>query len=296
MVRVREFVSRFDIAALLSAALLIAALPHVHTRLHSKVTLDLIPAMPKAASEGKLTWDRVVIDLAPPEQIASRKLTPDQRNVAAAQAGQRLRQALTEDLLRHFKLFLYVSKAEHGALAQHMFVFDRQAHDVLHLLYAWPVSTGRERVERTPAGLQVSTYTPAGYYQLDRRRLYEQYRSRQWGEAMPYAMFFNWMNKGRKTGLAIHAAEGDGIAQLGSRASAGCVRLAPQNARTLFQLIRNRYRGQVPKFAFDNRTDTMLNNGALMRDAHGTLKLTKGYKVLVLIENTGGGGAVAAML
>src|SRR5581483_2014360 len=110
--------------------------------------------------------------------------------VAAARAEQRLRQTLTDDLLRHFKLFLYVSKAEHGALAQHMFVFDRQAHDTLHLLYAWPVSTGRDKIERTPTGLRVSTSTPAGYYQLDRKRFYEHYRSLQWDEAMQYAMFF----------------------------------------------------------------------------------------------------------
>jgi L,D-transpeptidase catalytic domain len=293
--RVRQL-STFDVTALVAAGLMMLVLQHVpQTRFHSRVKLDLGP-ITEAARAPKLTSDRVVIDLAPPERIASPKLAPDQRDVAAARAERRLRQALTDDLLQHFKLFLYVSKAEQGVLAQHMFVFDRQAHDTLHLLYAWPVSTGREKIEWAPVGVQVSTYTPAGYYQLDRWRFYEQYRSRQWDEAMPHAMFFNWVDRGRKTGLAIHAAEGAGIAQLGSRASAGCVRLSPKNARTLFELIRSGYAGDVPEFAFDNRSGTMLNNGALMRDGHGALKMTKGYRVLVLIENTGGGGTVAAML
>jgi hypothetical protein len=292
--RIRRL-STFDVTTLLAAGLMLALLQHMpHTRFHSTVKLDLTP-LTELPSQ-KLVWDHVVIDLAPPDRIASPKLAPDQRKVAAIRAEQRLRLALTDDLLRHFKLFLYVSKSERGLLGQHMFVFERQAHGALHLLYAWPVSTGRETIERTPAGLQVLTDTPAGYYQLDRRRLYEHYRSRQWGDAMPYAMFFNWIDKGRKTGLAIHAAEGPGLGQLGSRASAGCVRLSPQNARTLFELIRTRFQGDVPKFAFDSRSGTMLNNGALMRDAYGAVKLTKGYRVLVLIENTGGGGTVAAML
>jgi len=296
MVRVRECLSRFDVAALSGAALLIAALPHAHTRLHSTVKLDLTPALPSPVSEEKLTWDRIVIDLAPPEQIASPKLTPNQRRVAALRAEQRLREALTDDLLRHFKLFLYVSKADHGVLAQHMFVFDRHAHDALHLLYDWPVSTGRERMEKNPSGLRLSTYTPGGYYQLDRKRFYEHYRSHQWGEPMPHAMFFNWVDRGRKTGLAIHAANGQDVARLGTRASAGCVRLSPKNARILFDLIRTRYSGTVPKFAFDRRSNTMSNSGELMRDAHGAPKMAKGYRVLVLIENTGGGGAMAAVL
>ena len=48
---------------------------------------------------------------------------------------------------------------------------------------------------------------------------------------MPYAMFFNWENHGYQTGLAIHGATGDDIGLLGTRASAGCVRLSPENAR-----------------------------------------------------------------
>jgi hypothetical protein len=112
---------------------------------------------------------------------------------------------------------------------------------------------------------------------------------------MPYAMFFNWEHDGLQTGLAIHSATGDDVALLGNRASAGCVRLAPQNARLLFRLIRKDYSGLAPRFAYDRRTATMHNDGLLMHDAEGNLKYAEGYKVLVVIENNGGDNIVAAL-
>ena len=59
---------------------------------------------------------------------------------------------------------------------------------------------------------------------------------------MPYAMFFNWVKDGNQTGLAIHAASGEDVGKLGHRASAGCVHLSEDNARTLFAMIRAQYR------------------------------------------------------
>jgi hypothetical protein len=290
-----------NLTAMLGSGLIFATLQYApHARFHSTVSLDLLPAASEtdSVSHNQVVWDRIVIDIAPPAaQLQNRPpLSAEGKRVASALAQQRLYDALTDEMLHHFKLFLYVSKADHGPLAQRMFVFDRQKHDALRLLYEWPVSTGREKTEANPAGRILSTFTPAGYYQLDRKRFYRHYRSVQWGEPMPYAMFFNWVERGRATGLAIHGVEGTDVARLGTRASAGCVRLAPQNARILFDLIRNKYKGAVPNFAFQRRSRTMMNNGELMRDAHGAPILTRGYKVLVLIENSGGGGSTAAML
>jgi len=112
---------------------------------------------------------------------------------------------------------------------------------------------------------------------------------------MPYAMFFNWEDHGYQTGLAIHAASGDDISLLGQRSSAGCVRLAPENARVLFSLIRENYKGLVPKFAYDRKTATMANDGMLLHDSDGRVQLAQGYKVLVFIENYGGENVVAAL-
>ena len=99
--------------------------------------------------------------------------------------------------------------------------------------------------------------------------------------------------QGLQTGLAIHAATGDDIARLGSRASAGCVHLSPQNAAPLYELIRADYRGPAPRFAYNSDTQTMSNRGDFMHDAAGRLKMADGYRVLVDIEDYGGENLVA---
>lgn len=155
---------------------------------------------------------------------------------------QRLKDSLTGEMLANFDLFLYVSKADSGPWSQRMFVFQKQTNGDLVLFNNWPVSTGREKIEFNAAGAKLPSFTPAGYYELDAKRFYPHYRSMQWGEPMPYAMFFNWVKDGNPTGLAIHAASGNDVAMLGNRASAGCVRLPPEAARQLFTLIRTQYR------------------------------------------------------
>jgi lipoprotein-anchoring transpeptidase ErfK/SrfK len=207
----------------------------------------------------------------------------------------RLKDNLTSEMLGNFELFLYVSKAESGPWAQRMYVFRKQGNGNLDLLYNWPVSTGRELVEYAPNGRRAPSFTPQGYYELDPDRMYRHHMSGEWQQPMPYAMFFNWENNGRQTGLAIHGASGDDIALLGQRASAGCVRIAPENAALLFNLIKTQYRGLAPRFAYDRRTATMSNDGLMMHDAEGKLQLAEGYKVLVFIENYGGDNVVAAV-
>ncbi len=200
---------------------------------------------------------------------------------------QRLRDSLSPEMLQNFGLFVYVSKAEAGPWAQRMFVFQKAGDDLLPL-YDWPVSTGRETMEADAVGIQLPTTTPSGYYELDPKRMYESYRSVQWNESMPYAMFFNWKDHGVQTGLAIHAASDDAAGLLGMRASAGCVRLSLENARTLFTLIRDNYKGLVPKFGYDKYTATIMNNGLILHDAAGSVELAPGYSVLVYIDDYGG--------
>jgi hypothetical protein len=188
-----------------------------------------------------------------------------------------------------------VSKAEQGPWAQHLYVLRKNAAGDLDLLYSWSASTGREKSEVAPNGTRQRSTTPSGYYQLDPLRMYRRHFSGQWHEPMPYAMFFNWEKRGFQTGLAIHAATRGELSQLGTRASAGCIRIAPENARLLFHLIRSEYKGPSPRFAFDRRTATMSNDGVFMHDAAGNLRYTNGYKVLVLIENYGGKDTVATL-
>jgi hypothetical protein len=83
--------------------------------------------------------------------------------------------------------------------------------------YQWPVSTARWGY-RTPVG----TYRP--------ERLERQWYSRKYDwSPMPYSIFFHH-------GYAIHGS--NEVSRLGRPASHGCIRLAPQNAAVLFDLVK----------------------------------------------------------
>jgi lipoprotein-anchoring transpeptidase ErfK/SrfK len=85
------------------------------------------------------------------------------------------------------------------------------------LIHEWPVSTARSG-KITPTG----TWRP--------QLLSKYHRSSRYNNApMPYAIFYSG-------DYAIHGT--DQISRLGRPASAGCVRLDPANASTLFDMVR----------------------------------------------------------
>jgi lipoprotein-anchoring transpeptidase ErfK/SrfK len=91
-------------------------------------------------------------------------------------------------------------------------------------VHRWKVSTGAGRA-RTPTG----TFRPL--------RMHRHYRSQKYGNApMPHAIFFH-------KGYAIHGTYQTG--RLGRPASKGCVRLHPQSAAVLFELVRARGPGNT---------------------------------------------------
>jgi len=84
--------------------------------------------------------------------------------------------------------------------------------------HVWPVSTGKGHYD-----------TPAGEFQPF--RMERHHFSREWDDApMPYSIFFT------QEGHAIHGSYE--VRRLGRPASHGCVRLAPENAATLFALVK----------------------------------------------------------
>lgn len=86
--------------------------------------------------------------------------------------------------------------------------------------WTWPVSTGRR-----------GHATPAGSFRAF--RMEEDHYSKEWDDApMPHSIFFT------KQGHAIHGSFE--TRRLGSPASAGCVRLHPNNAKQLFALVKER--------------------------------------------------------
>ena len=285
------------------------AIPTVHLKAPAEPNL-VTPQTPEIATPGIEIADApptpaAIAPAAPPPKPSLALVPPPAPPPSAAHAlvspaelvrvTLRLKENLTHEMLDNFSLFLYVSKADNGPWAQHMYVFRKDAGGNLAMLYNWAASTGREKIEIAANGTRQPSFTPQGYYQLDPDRMYKSHFSGQWHEPMPHAMFFNWENHGLQTGLAIHGAVGLEVAQLGSRASAGCIRIAPENAALLFSLIRAQYKGLAPRFAYDRRTATMSNDGVMMHDAAGNLQLADGYKVLVFVENYGGDNVVAAL-
>jgi hypothetical protein len=217
-----------------------------------------------------------------------------QDSTAVDLVARRLNDSLSREMFASFNMFIYIDKAERGPLAERMFVFEKTG-DNLALLYDWPVSTGRESLERDAHGHLQSTITPVGYYELDPKRLFENHVSSQWNEAMPYAMFFDWKPNGHDTGLAIHGAGGDESSSLGTRASAGCVRISEENAHTLFDLVQNEFRAPAPKIAYLDGSQNVSSEGFLLHDPDGQLKLRDGYSVLVVIDDYVGESQVSSL-
>ena len=97
---------------------------------------------------------------------------------------------------------------------------DAQVMHVYHhgqLLYEWPVSTAR-----------AGKITPTGSWRP--QFLSRNHRSSRYDNApMPYSVFYSGH-------YAIHGT--DQVSRLGRPASAGCVRLHPDNARVFFDMVR----------------------------------------------------------
>ncbi|MBE0694636.1 MAG: L,D-transpeptidase [Aquamicrobium sp.] len=83
-------------------------------------------------------------------------------------------------------------------------------------IYHWPVSTARKGY-RTPTG----TFRPQRLERMWYSTIYHR-------SPMPWSIFFH-------RGYAIHGTTE--VKNLGRPASHGCVRLHPDNARTLFELV-----------------------------------------------------------
>ena len=85
------------------------------------------------------------------------------------------------------------------------------------LAYSWPVSTARK-----------GKWTPRGSWSA--KWLSRHHRSSRYNDApMPYSIFYSG-------NYAVHGT--NQISRLGRPASAGCIRLHPENAAVLFRLTR----------------------------------------------------------
>ncbi len=222
--------------------------------------------------------DTVAVAPLPPQPVA-----PDSATLAqeAGDVATHVSQKIPADLAPYFDVVIYVSKAAEGPWAQRLFLFHKNADGTLTYEESFPVSTGRERSEK------YFTATPTGLFELDVHRFMPMAHSRKWNDAqMPWAMFLDYSYRTTKAGVALHAAIGRReLADIGHRASGGCVRLPIEKANMLFHRFLADERGQVPVLAFDNARGTTNTDGLMVRDANGDVVLADGLRVLVVIDN-----------
>ncbi len=140
------------------------------------------------------------------------------------------------------KIVIIVNKANSGWHKQSVTVY-REGEQ----LYHWLVSTGREIHEVRWTGRDgkkhhavdnltgnydddvqhIFTSTPTGR-NFHPQKLEQLHHSNAWDADMPWAIFFS-------DGIALHSTPHTN--NLGHRASGGCVRLHPKNAKTLYMLV-----------------------------------------------------------
>lgn len=260
--------------------------PQVQPMTLALATTSMAPSLPTTDAAVDPAAQAVRSSL--PKELVTAELIAGTEVDPFAVAQRRLFATVPDDIEPYFDLFMYVSKSNRGPLAQRMYVFQRDADGRIVPYAEWPVSTGREKVE-LHRERRVRTTTPEGIFALNPKRFHKRYWSKTWdGAPMHHAMFYDLMNNGNQSGLAIHAAVGkDKIRKLGRRDSAGCVRLAPKNAKELFYKVRNTTQGRVPMLAVNERGSTD-RWGRVQVDETGAPRLQDGYRAMLFVENYDG--------
>lgn len=180
-------------------------------------------------------------------------------------AGMDRELAAPIDVTQYFPVVVLVNKANSGPTAQTMKVYHRGV-----LTYTFKVSTGRETPENAKSGRQYFSTTSVGWYAPT--RTYDKYYSNTWLAWMNNSIFFNG-------GLALHATTPDHFKELGHRASGGCVRLHPKDAKVLYDLVLGEGKGQVPAYTVD---------GKILKSAFGQIKFREHWNTLIIIQDNPG--------
>ena len=236
-----------------------------------------------AVTQKAPTTDAPVAGETAAAPLPPQSIEPDAGTLAveARAVAARVSQKVPAALVPYFDTYIYVSKSAGGPYGQRLFLFRKTDGGTLALDESFRVSTGRERDE------QYFTATPTGLFELDVHRFMPMARSAKWNDAlMPWAMFLNYSYRTQMSGVALHAAVGrHEIADIGHRASGGCVRLPLEKADALFHRFLSEEQGRVPVFTFDPARGTTNTQGLVAHDAKGDILLADGIRVLVIIED-----------
>ena len=164
--------------------------------------------------------------------------------------------------IKNFDLVVVINKAITGPNAQRAEIYWQG-----QLFGKFKVSTGREKQEISKSGRRYFSNTPTGWYHptwMSRNHI-----SKTWEVPMPYAVFFNG-------GIATHAAPKDSYEKLGSRASGGCVRLHPAQAKLIFESVLKAGKGLVPEFT---------RTGEPVLDNKGMQKFSQNWRSIFIVIN-----------
>jgi hypothetical protein len=130
------------------------------------------------------------------------------------------------------RLVIAVNKSINGVDAQTLTMFENGTETL-----KVKVSTGREKEELSTSGRRYFSTTPKGYFRT--QKMYQDYLSYTWQAPMPNAVFIIG-------GIALHATTKNHFAELGKRASGGCIRLMPEVALMIRKKIMDTGRGSRP--------------------------------------------------
>lgn len=162
------------------------------------------------------------------------------------------------EAMAQYPVIIYVNKSIDAKWSQKIIVFKKGRQ-----LLADRVSTGREQFEA-----ERFSETPTGFYTP--QYLSKDHVASKSGIEMPYSIFFNG-------NIALHQAVGKGISQLGRRASSGCVRLSPNLAPFIFNLVNELGTGDMPEIDV---------KGNVSRNSDGSLRRVQRYMALVIVDNS----------
>lgn len=130
------------------------------------------------------------------------------------------------------RLVIAVNKAAKGPNAQTMTIYENGVE-----ILKQKISTGREKTEKAKSGRVYLSTTPKGFFRPT--KVYKDYLSYTWNAPMPNAVFFIG-------GIAVHATTKSHYAELGTRASGGCVRTILETSALVRQKVMESGRGSRP--------------------------------------------------
>ena len=165
------------------------------------------------------------------------------------------RDPLNDSEIRGQTIRVYVRKEALARVGSSRFDLT-QYDEATGLLFYWKVSTARQ-----------GKSTPRGYYRPE--SFSSDHKSSLYNNApMPWTVFFIG-------NIGTHGVLGKAISQLGTAASAGCIRLEPQRGKDLFHLIGFVGKGWVDKID---------RAGNLSYTQNGEIIQENNWKTLIIVQ------------